>query len=346
VASGQTDDQTDAQAIGQTVGTSSAYEQFLQQIETMPNLFLVCFRDSSDENYGAPSQLSLPLQIDQMGFSDLPVDGARVWLGGSRGDLTPQGSTALTGEVVRRQVLSYDPSLLLTPSACTTPYSFSFQMAYQYLYEKGITPLEVTPDEHWRFGSVVFESLPQRFGGYQQLDTPISQILLNYRANQPAQKITVEQLFADGFDPQLLRDRIVMVGYTAPVSKDYFATPYGPMAGLWIHAHMASQLMSAVIDNRPLIHTLPQWRSWQWGDWLWVLLWGCVGGALAGVSRRRSPWLIAVALSLLLLSGLCWLALISGLWLPWVPGALASLGSTVWIRLNRHSLAALPEQSA
>ncbi|KAM3104182.1 CHASE2 domain-containing protein, partial [Phormidesmis sp. 146-33] len=31
------------------------------------------------------------------------------------------------------------------------------------------------------------------------------------------------------------------MGYTAPVARDSFDTPYGEMAGVWVHAHMVSQ---------------------------------------------------------------------------------------------------------
>ena len=313
-----------------------AYAKFLQQVEQTPNLFLVCAYSSTDENYQVPLQLSNQSKLDQVGFSELPVDTS--FNGGGRSAVLPEGSVALSDASVRRQLLSYDPELATTPSTCTTPYSFSFQLAFQYLYEKGITPLEVTPDEHWKFGAVVFRSLPERFGGYQTLETPSSQILLNYRASQPAQKVSFEQLMSPSFNPDLLRDRIVLVGYNAPVSQDYFSTPYGAMPGLWIHTHMVSQLVSAVLDGRPLIHTLPQWGLWQWGDMLWILAWSCFGGSVAwGVSGYVSQypekkglrllWLLAIGSGALLLYGICWIAMISGLWLPLVPSGLAALGA-------------------
>jgi CHASE2 domain-containing sensor protein len=127
------------------------------------------------------------------------------------------------------------------------------------------------------------------------------------------------------------------VGYTAPISKDYFQTPYGPMAGLWIHAHMVSQMTSAVLDNRPLISGLPQWGQWQWGDWLWVLVWSGAGGYAGWCIKAQSRWLLSLALGGGALYGLCWGALISGLWLPLVPSVLAAAGSTVWLRLSRYA---------
>ncbi|NJM99470.1 MAG: CHASE2 domain-containing protein [Phormidesmis sp. RL_2_1] len=159
---------------GQSV--SSSYTKFLQQVEQNPHLFLVCAYSSPDKNYRVPSQLSERLRIEQVGFSDLPIDESNGVFESTRGDLSPQGTSGLAGASVRRHLLSYDPDFSAMPSTCTTPYSFSFQLAFQYLYENDVAPLEVTADEHWKFGSVVFQSLPQRFGGYQKLETASSQI--------------------------------------------------------------------------------------------------------------------------------------------------------------------------
>ncbi|MEL7227545.1 MAG: CHASE2 domain-containing protein, partial [Cyanobacteria bacterium J06576_12] len=329
LASSETSSETSSDA------TKTGYARFLQQVEDNPNLFLVCSYSSSDENYQAPQQLPEQLLNEQVGFSDLPVDLAK----GARRDVSLSASNAgLSGATVRRHLLSYDPTFSPTPSTCTTPYSLSFQLAYQYLYEQGTTPLTVTENEHWQFGEVVFNSLPQRFGGYQQIETPSSQILLNYRANrQPAQIISVEQLLDNNFDSQIMKDRIVLIGYTAPITKDYFETPYGIMPGIWIHAHMVSQLIGAVLDDRPLIQALPQWRNFQWGDLLWILAWGGLGGYVGTAFKQPLRWLLTIVAITLLLYGVCWGALVYGLWLPLVPSALATGGATVGAQFHRKT---------
>ena len=329
---------------------SPAHSQFLQQVQQTPNLFLVCAYSSTDQNYQIPPQLSQDAQFEQVGFSDLPIDTALGDRGSdfSRGDLSVRGNLSLADATVRRQILSYDPDAATSPSSCTTPYSLSFQLAFEYLYQNDITPLEVTPDEHWKFGSVIFRSPPSRFGGYQELANS-SQILLNYRTGQPAQKLSVEQLLSGRYDPEILRDRVVLIGYNAPVSNDHFKTPYGAMSGVWIHTHMTSQLISAVLDDRPLIRTLPYWRSWQWADMLWILTWSVLSGWTSSVilAQTRHPasagkislWLLTTVTGALLLYGLCWLAILEGLWLPLVPTGIAALGAATAanVSLNRHS---------
>lgn len=316
----------------------TGYDRFLQQVENTSNLFLVCAYSSRDKNYQSPQQLAERLRIDQVGFSDLLIDTPIPAFNRKRGDLSPTGTLGLADASVRRQLLSYDPNFSTTPSSCITPYSFSFQLAFQYLSAKGVAPLSVTQEQHWQFGSQVFLSLPQRFGGYQQLETPSSQILLNYRTSQPAKKVSLEQLFSGDFDPQIFKDRIVMIGYNAPVSKDYFETPYGSMSGLWVHVHMVSQLLSAVLDDRPLIHALPQWREWQWADMLWIVCWGCISGYVSWSVRRSPLWLLVMVGEVLLLYAICWLAMVYGLWLPLVPSVISAVGAATVSKLRWSTL--------
>ena len=341
---------TNQPALAQQTLTGGAYERFLQQIRETPNLFVVCVYSSSDENYGAPTGLSEQLLEEQVGFSDLPIDGIKGLsdsraggLGGSdagsggfgqRADVKAVGSTAVSGAAVRRHLLSYGPGVTPAPSTCTTPYSLSFVLAYEYLLAEGVAPIDVTENDNWRFGSVEFHSLPKRFGAYQDLELD-SEIMLNYRTGSPAQRVTMAELLSDTFDLSLLQDKLVLVGYTAPVSKDYFETPYGPMAGLWVHANAVSQMLGAVLDGRSLIGTLPQWGNWQWGDWLWVIAWGWGGGYLGNAIQGQRRWLMLVVLGGLSLYGVCWLALLNGLWLPLVPSAIAASGTTIWQRLSR-----------
>ncbi|MEL7359500.1 MAG: CHASE2 domain-containing protein [Cyanobacteria bacterium J06560_6] len=324
----------------------SAYDRFLQQVENTPTLFLVCAYGSSDENYRAPLGLSEALRIDQVGFSDLPTDGFSPGGTAVRGDVSAQGSTAVAGNKVRRHILTYDPSLSQTPSHCITPYSLSFHLAYEYLLFKNVSPLDLTEQQHWQFGDAVFEPLSTRFGGYQSLLGPTDQVVLNYRANQPAGKVTLDQILTDDFDPAILRDRVVMVGYTAPVSKDYFETPYGPMPGIWIHAHMVSQLISAPLDNRPIIYVLPQWRSWQWGDVLWIVMWSGGAAYIGWRINRQSLWTISTVGAVAVLYVVCWGAMIFGLWLPMLPTALAILVATSWVRLSQEASAPLLNQKS
>jgi CHASE2 domain-containing sensor protein len=86
---------------------------------------------------------------------------------------------------------------------------------------------------------------------------------------------------------------------------------------------MISQILSAVLDKRPLLWVLP-----QFGEALWVLGWAMLGGLLAWRCQRLIYLLPAGIATIGILYGLCFgLLLIQGCWVPLVPSALA-LGGT------------------
>lgn len=273
----------------------------LRQFQQHANLLTVCWFGSTDQNFAPPPEFSEAQRIQQVGFSDLLLDGSTE-----------------TG-IVRRQMLSYDPKVADSPPDCATPYSFSFQLAFRYLYAAGVQPLKVNDQGEWQFGSVTFRQLPARFVGYQDLDGLSSQVMLNYRQALPGQRVSLEQVLQGQVSRDFVENRIVLLGTTAPIARDSFLTPLGEQAGIWVHAHQISQMLSAVQNQRPLI-----WGWPQWGDAIWVAVWS---GIAAVVSWRWHRWLrlLALGIALLLLYQLCWLALVQGGWLPLVPAALAMI---------------------
>ena len=299
-------------------GRSALMTQFRQH----QNLFSVCSFSLTDRDHQPAPEFSTQQLTQQMGFSDLLVDGlAQSSLGSSKAQLDKPG------DAVRRHLLSYDPSLRLSSSPCITPYSLSFQLAFQFLAAKGVQPIQVNANQDWQFGRVAFQKLPDRFGGYQSLTGHLSQILVNYRTDSPAAQATLQQVLKGQVNRSLIENRIVLIGITAPVAKDFLNTPYGEMPGVWIHAHLVSQMLSAVLDRRPLIWSLPQMGALQWGDALWVWAWATVGGVLVWLCRSSLWLVVANGVAVLALTQLCLVILVQGGWMPLLPSLLA-LGLT------------------
>jgi len=118
-----------------------------------------------------------------------------------------------------------------------------------------------------------FKKLEPDTGGYHELDALGYQVLLNYRSSDSvAEQVTLTDILSDSIAelPNLVKDRIVLIGTTAK-SLRLFSHPYSAgqwsqeMPGVVIQAHMVSQILSAVLDRRPLLWWLP-----QWGETLWV----------------------------------------------------------------------------
>jgi CHASE2 domain-containing sensor protein len=275
------------------------HESLVTQLQQNQHLVTVCF-GTDQGNAVAPPPNS---PAEQVGFNGLEND---------------------KDYIVRRHLQSRTPNPISPLSPCKTPYSFSLQLAYRYLEAKGI-PVKTTLEKNWQFGSVVFKRLEPRSGGYQNLDARGNQVLLNYRAtSQIAQSVTLKEVLTGQFDPNWVKGRVVLIGVTASSIQDYHDTPYGRRRGLEVHAHLVSQILSAVEDRRPLIWWLP-----QWGDALWVWGWSLTGGILVwqvqSIRKGKSMLRLVLTLSLCVavLYGLCWVFLIQGGWLPFVPAALA-----------------------
>jgi CHASE2 domain-containing sensor protein len=295
-------------------------QEFIAHFQQNPKLLTVCAFNQADQNYAAPPEFSDNQQIEQLGFSNLIPDRFDPLQSSVRSDIQ---TSPTKGEIIRRHLLSYNPDLAPFQSTCATPYSLSLQLAHRFLDNTKIAPLQVNVQQHWQFGSVVLRPLAPRFGGYQTLDGT-NQIMLNYRAAPPGQKVSLQQVLSGQITSDMVRDRIVLVGYTAPVARDSFDTPYGEMAGVWVHAHALSQLISTVLDKRSLIWGLPQWRNLQLGDATCILIASLITGAI--VQRLRSHLLLlgaTVTFLWVVIYQLCLLGFNQGGWLPLLPMLLA-----------------------
>lgn len=298
-------------AIGLNMHRNSAREPGRQKLISLfnnnPNIITVCSYGSTEKNFDPPPEFSENQLTNQVSFSNLPKDEAPNEKGNS----------------IRRQPLSYHPKLSNFTNNCKSSNSFSLLLALRFLENQGIKS-EITQNQEWRIGAVTFPKLANRTGGYQNLNAPVNQVLLNYRANsQPAFKVTLEELLSGKVTSDLVKGKIVLIGHSSEVSKESFDTVYGKMPGVWIHAHMISQILSAVIDKRPLLWVLPQWQGIQWGDAIFVWLVAATGGLLAG--RGRSPLILTIAGAAAIFAVYqgCMAIMAFGGWMPLVPAVLA-----------------------
>ncbi|NEO95216.1 MAG: CHASE2 domain-containing protein, partial [Moorea sp. SIO3G5] len=192
---------------------------------------------------------------------------------------------------------------------------------------KEISPT-YTDQGYLQLGDVVFTPLTNHTGGYHKLDAWGHQIMLNYRFHKSPEdfvgQVTLSQVLNGKIDRDSFKGRIVLIGVTAPSREDYFFTPYSKgntiddqTPGVVLHAHMVSQIISAVLDQRPLIRDWPAWREvvWIWGWCLTagLVCWRCKSDLRLGV----------LLLALSILYGSCLGLLKQGYWVPLVPSALA-----------------------
>jgi CHASE2 domain-containing sensor protein len=224
-------------------------------------------------------------------------------------------------DVLRRHLLAVE-----SPSPCQTKYSFNFQLATRYLADEKIQ-LKSPVNDYLQLDKTVFKTLEKDTGGYHNIDPRGHQVLLNYRASrQIAPSVTLKEVLNPQFNPDLVKNRIVLIGTTAQSFNDHrWHTPYSggrwsnpTMTGVEIQAHMVSQILSAVLDNRPLI--------WWWskpGEAVWIWCWSLVGGLLTWRFESPLRLVLSIGVTLGVLYGCCLgLLTLKGGWVPLVPSAL------------------------
>ena len=271
--------------------------------------------------------------------------------------------------VLRRQLVYLDP----VPNFNCPGDTFSTVMASLYASnasdagaDDGAATIAVTRDEKGQLylGKSLFHTIGENqrsFGGYHNLNVGGTQTLLNYRIAEdaagcgevketPADCITVSNFLAA--DVSALKGsvegRIILIGTTDPAyrGEDSWLTPYtqarsviDQVPGVFLQAQMISQLVSAGLDGRQF---LTSWREWQ--EIVWIAGWTLAGGLVGAFSHSRwgyRLWLrLVMAEGLLLLA--CWLWLVEGgVWVPWVPGAIAlpisALATQITLKVSEHS---------
>lgn len=341
-------------ALEQILGTLAAYDPAVvaldfyrdfkaepvvaDRLKTMDNLVTVCKAESEGadgemvDGYTPPPEIDPSQWSERVGFSDLSEDGEKL---------------------IRRHYLLKIPD----PKFCDRDQSFSLMVARRFLAAQGNTSFQsaLTQQENgsWavvqdlRLGDLTIPRLAGGQGSGYQYSFRLEgyQALVNWRQSfdpqrpdRPpsgesfARKMSLQTLLEGSLAPEqmdeLVRGRMVFIGFTdrADPTSDFWTTPLGEMPGVYIQAQLASQLVSAVEDDRPLL----QW--WNLGlETLWIWVWGAVGGSILWRLFHPTHWLGAGVGAIVVLVGICYGALVAqGLWLPIVP-AIIAMGLTAMV---------------
>ena len=279
------------------------YTKSIKSLEAEGNLITVCEVGTAEQNQPAKIRTFPQVPQKRASFSDFPIDDDGI---------------------VRRQLLgmSADPN-----SACTADTAFSLQVVQNYLSDEN-KKIKRNPQGDLQIGNLVLNKLDSHAGGYHDVDDLGYQLLLNYRNSRVvAETIALTDIMSasDRVLQDLVRDRIVLIGTTAPSFKDFHPTPIHTaegteMPGVMIHAHMISQIISAVKDDRPLLTWLPESTEI-------TVIWCCalMSGFYCWYFKSANSQRIVFIITILLIPGIGYVAFISGVWLPMVSGLLAAI---------------------
>ncbi|MGB5632305.1 MAG: CHASE2 domain-containing protein [Waterburya sp.] len=218
------------------------------------------------------------------------------------------------------------------------------RLALMYLAEEGIQ-LEPVKNSYQRsLGQATFTSLKSNDGGYINADTGGFQILLNFRGTEDSfDQISMLDVLNGKIPPDLMRDRLVLVGSVAHSLNDFFATPYSKveseyLPGIFIHANLTSQIINEALEGRTALKTINEPL-----EWLWVFAWTSGGSIFTWTILSRNSLLNRDLLSLVRSTALClvlpeaillgssYLLFLSGWWLPAITAGFSLVFSTITV---------------
>ncbi len=216
-------------------------------------------------------------------------------------------------------------------------YSFAVKLALHYLTARGVT---FKADDHnpqrLNLGKAIFQRFEGNQGGYVRAESGGYQILLNFRGNQAIfPTFSLQNVLDNQIPANFFSSRLVLIGTTAESLRDEFYTPYSSrwfespqtMPGVVVHANILSQILSAALEERPLLGT---WSKPI--EWLSILLAALLGAGISWFVKSSQ----AIAIGILTMSGglllLSYFAFEQGLWLTIIPSLLAFLGAAAILR--------------
>ena len=257
------------------------------------NVVVIQLIGSGDNTLSAPPGVA----PEQIGFNDIVID--------------------VEDDVLRRNLMYVQYQ---AEDRVREMYSFALRVSLKYFDEQ----LEFQVHEDYlQIGETVFPDLEANSGGYQleASETAGKQILINYRSPDIAQKVTLSEVLAGDVPPELIKDKIVLVGTSAPSVKDIYSTPYkgarGSIPGVIAHAQMTSQILSVVLDEASLF--------WFWSEWIegfWVWSWSLLAAIITWKLKHPFSIIIVGIAGVVGLWGIYSLAFVFGGWIPLIPAAI------------------------
>lgn len=154
----------------------------------------------------------------------------------------------------------------------STRYSFAFQNAKIYL-QKQNKKIDIKPN-FLKLDNKIVYSITSAFQK-RKIDTLKDfQTIINYRQVHPSfHTIRFRDILDDSSEvlQRKIRDKVVLIGYTAITKRDFIKTSVvptnelnGTIYGVEYHAHVISQLISATLDNRSFIQPVSPIVEYLW----------------------------------------------------------------------------------
>ncbi|MBW4684376.1 MAG: CHASE2 domain-containing protein [Komarekiella atlantica HA4396-MV6] len=296
-------------------------KELLDAYKSMPNLIGIELlandknKNSKNKNVGVAPPLGL--NRNQVGFNNVVYD--------------PDGK-------IRRSLLYWHVN------EHQVHESFALKLALLYLKSQGITPTKAASNpEYLQLGKAIFTRFKPNDGAYVRADAGGYQILSNFPkpgCSSPSAEfcgypqVSMKDVLADEVEENLIKNRIVLIGSTAPSLQDFVFIPYSsrlmgtatPVSGIELQAYFISELISAAVKGRPLLEVCSDLV-----EDLWIFVWSYVGAVMTWRIRHPTTSFISILVSCSMLSLSAYLAFLYGLWIPIIPPLFTFGISAIWM---------------
>ncbi|KYC42639.1 molecular chaperone TorD [Scytonema hofmannii PCC 7110] len=217
-------------------------------------------------------------------------------------------------------------------------FNLGLRLALLYLEAEGIEPKPLpTSSHHIHLGKTVLAPFRPNYGSYVRSDAGGYQILLNFHGTEKQFQIfSLTDLLAKRIPQDKIYNRVVLIGSIAESINDMFQTPYSsrifdypsPMAGVTLHANVASQILSAALDGRPMLTVWPEPI-----EWLWILLWSGIGAVLSWQVKRLRNMIFFLAIAGGGIIAVSFLAFLKGWWIPVIPPLIGVVVAAIAVQI-------------
>ncbi|MEH1944803.1 MAG: CHASE2 domain-containing protein [Nostoc sp.] len=288
------------------------HQELRNVYKSMPNLIgIELLANDKNVNVSPP----LGLNQDRVGFNNLLYD--------------PDGK-------VRRSLLYWHVKSKLHES-------FALKLALLYLKSENIIPTKAKNNpEYLQLGKAVFTRFQANDGGYVGANARGYQILSNFPPKCQSssgefcsfRQVTMRDVLADKVEQNLIKDRIVLIGSTAPSLQGFEFIPYSStlmgtaksVAGIQLQAYFISELISAALEGRPLLKVWPDLL-----ENLWIFIWSYLGAATIWRIQHATRSLVSIVVSCFVLTLSAYLAFLYGWWIPIIPSLFSYGSSAIWM---------------
>ncbi|ODG99037.1 diguanylate cyclase [Nostoc sp. KVJ20] len=222
--------------------------------------------------------------------------------------------------------------------------SFALKLALLYLESEDITPSKAKSNpEYLQLGKAAFTRFEANDGAYVGANARGYQILTNFPKPEcqsssgefcSFRQVSMKDVLADKVQENLIKDRIILIGSTAPSLQDFVFIPYSsslmgtakPVPGIQLQAYFISELISAAVDGRPLLKV---WTDLV--EYLWIFVWSYLGAVTTWRMQHATRSLLSILVSCFVFTLSAYVAFLYGWWLPLIPSLFCFGSSAIWM---------------